>query len=137
MKAGTQGPEAKGGAVPELSGEMVVRYISLGSLGLVALLALLIFVAALSARNGGETMERSAAFVLALFAALIGFTAFWVAHGGLESMGGVVRQVSQSAGGVLTSLGLPPSVLNVQASLVSVLVAGMAWRFAVRKPESD
>lgn len=123
--------------MPELSGETTVQFISIGSLGLVALLALLTLAAAFSARNGAEIMERSAAFVLTLFAALIGLVAYWIAHGGLESMGGVVKQVSQSAGGIFSSIGLPPGVLNAQASLVSVLIAGMAWRFAVRNPDSD
>lgn len=123
--------------MPETSADMIVRSISVGALALTGLLAVLTLAAALNARDAAQALERSGAFVLALFAALIGFAAFWVAYGGLDSMGGLVHRIGKSAGGVLSSFGLSPVLLNVQASLVSVLVAGMAWRFAVRRTESD
>lgn len=98
----------------------------------VAGFALLTLAAVFSSRGSAETIERCGAFAISVVAFGVAWISFWGSMGGLEQMpwpfATLAMQIAQGLGGV----GAPGSFLQVQSSIVAVVIAFFAWRYTSR-----
>jgi hypothetical protein len=111
--------------VPGLFLDNTVAMFCGGACVVVAGLAVLSLVSLLGARNGDAAAERASAFAISLISVGLSLAALWGAAGGLEAIGGGALRF-------LTSFGLPPAILPVQASIAALVIAFFAWRFPKR-----
>lgn len=105
-----------------LSLETSVSVICGGASVLTALLCLLSLVSLLSARSADAGAERAAAFAVGLMALAMSLAVFWSASPGAPDV--FLNWVR--------STGLPLALFQIQASVASVVVALLAWRFPDR-----